>query len=105
MNTKKVGFITYLTCFSDHVHKLKSKQWTSMDVMIMGYILIFLFGFGLAVSGGVTLIAYLNFLPAGITWIEYLLFIKGRIECYFLPIGILMMFFALSRYPHDFNNS
>lgn len=72
-----------------------------MDVMRLGYVLLFLIGFGLAVSGGVTLIAYFNFLPAGISWFEYFMFIKTRIECYFLPIGILMMLFALSRYPQS----
>lgn len=65
----------------------------------MFYIFLFLIGFGLAVSGGVTIIAYMNFLPAGISWVEYFLFIKGRIECYFLPIGIFMMIIALLRYP------
>lgn len=65
----------------------------------MGYMLLFLVGFGLAVSGGVTIIAYMNFLPAGISWLEYFLFIKGRVECYFLPIGFLMMLIAIQRFP------
>ncbi|MBO1003605.1 hypothetical protein ACFSKI_17190 [Pseudogracilibacillus auburnensis] len=65
----------------------------------MGYILLFLIGFGLAVSGGVTIIAYMNFLPAGISWMEYFIFIKGRIECYFLPIGFLLMMIAIQRFP------
>jgi len=65
----------------------------------MGYLLLFLIGFGLAVSGGVTIIAYMNFLPAGISWIEYLMFIRTRIECYFLPIGFLMMMIAIHRLP------
>lgn len=67
----------------------------------MGYIFTFLVGFGLAVSGGVTLIAYMNFLPAGITWFEYFIFIKGRIECYFLPVGFLLMAYVIYRYPND----
>ncbi|MDY0396076.1 hypothetical protein RWE15_19035 [Virgibacillus halophilus] len=49
----------------------------------MGIIIVFLVGFGLTVSGGVTVIAYLNFLPAGVSWMEYLLFISTRVECYF----------------------
>lgn len=65
----------------------------------MGYFLLFLVGFGLAVSGGVTIIAYMNFLPAGISWLEYFLFIKGRLECYFLPIGFIMMLIAIHRFP------
>jgi len=64
----------------------------------MGYFILFLVGFGLAVSGGVTIIAYMNFLPAGISWIEYFMFIKGRIECYFLPVGIIFMFIAIQRF-------
>lgn len=67
----------------------------------MGYIFIFLIGFGLAVSGGVTIIAYMNFLPAGISWLEYFIFIKGRLECYLLPIGILLMTFVIYRFPSD----
>jgi len=53
-------------------------------------------------SGGFTIIAYMNFLPAGITWIEYFIFIKGRIECYFLPIGFLFMNIAIQRIPRKF---
>ncbi|MEI3604905.1 hypothetical protein SPD48_04315 [Pseudogracilibacillus sp. SE30717A] len=66
----------------------------------MGYLLLFLIGFGLAVSGGVTIIAYMNFLPAGISWIEYIMFIKGRLECYFLPVGFVMMMIAIHRFPN-----
>jgi len=62
----------------------------------MRYILLFLIGFGLAVAGGVTLIVYMNFLPAGITWFEYLMFIKSRPECYLLPIGFLLIGIAIS---------
>lgn len=65
----------------------------------MGYFILFLVGFGLAVSGGVTIIAYMNFLPAGISWLEYFLFIRSRIECYFLPVGIVLMFIAIQRFP------
>ncbi|WP_042224629.1 hypothetical protein [Oceanobacillus manasiensis] len=67
----------------------------------MGYIFVFLVGFGLAVSGGVTIIAYLNFLPAGITWVEYFIFIAGRLECYFLPLGLVLMAFVVYRYPNN----
>lgn len=69
----------------------------------MGVILVFLIGFGLAVAGGVTIIAYMNFLPAGISWIEYLMFIKGRVECYLLPIGFLMMFIAIQKFHKVIN--
>lgn len=67
----------------------------------MFFLFLFLLGFGLAVSGGVTLIAYLNFLPAGITWSDYFIFISGRIECYFLPVGILLMAYVIMRLPNN----
>ncbi|GAA0593132.1 hypothetical protein GCM10009001_06560 [Virgibacillus siamensis] len=66
----------------------------------MGKLFLFLLGFGLAVTGGVTIIAYMNFLPAGIEWTDYLIFIKSRPECYFLPVGFLLMVIALYRYPN-----
>lgn len=66
----------------------------------MGHIFIFLIGFGLAVTGGVTLIAYMNFLPAGVSWTEYFIFISGRLECYFLPIGLILMTFVIYTYPN-----
>ncbi|HLR51294.1 MAG TPA: hypothetical protein VK072_00250 [Candidatus Avamphibacillus sp.] len=66
----------------------------------MGYIFLFLIGFGLAVSGGVMLIAYMNFLPAGVTWMEYFLFIQGRIESYFFPVGLLIISFVIYRFPN-----
>ncbi|QTM98683.1 hypothetical protein ERJ70_04840 [Sediminibacillus dalangtanensis] len=65
----------------------------------MGYVLLFLVGFGLAVSGGVTFILYLNFIPAGLSWIDYFLFIQGRLECYFLPLGLLLIIIAIYKYP------
>ena len=68
----------------------------------MGYIFLFLIGFGLAVTGGVTIIAYLNFLPAGIGWADYFAFIAGRVECYFLPAGVIIIGLVISRYPKHF---
>lgn len=64
----------------------------------MGVILLFLIGFGLAIAGGVSIIAYLNFLPAGISWVEYFLFIKTRLECYFFPLGLLFIFISIQLY-------
>ncbi|WP_099157180.1 hypothetical protein [Virgibacillus ndiopensis] len=64
-------------------------------------IFLFLLGFGLAVTGGVTLIAYTNFLPAGLGWGDYLVFVLGRPECYFLPIGFLIIAVALYSYPNN----
>ncbi|GGA73950.1 hypothetical protein [Ornithinibacillus halotolerans] len=66
----------------------------------MGHVFLFLLGFGLAVAGGVTLISYMNFLPAGISWAEYFLFVSGRIECYFFPIGLLIMAIVIYTFPN-----
>ncbi|RLL45059.1 hypothetical protein D8M04_09315 [Oceanobacillus piezotolerans] len=67
----------------------------------MGYIFLFLVGFGVSVVGGVSLIAYINFLPAGLEWSDYFIFIRSRAECYFLPIGLLLMAFVLNRFPNN----
>lgn len=69
-----------------------------MGLITIAIILLFLIGFGLAVAGGVTIIAYMNFLPAGITWYEYFMFIKIRIESYFFPLGLLLIFIAIQLY-------
>ncbi|SHM42279.1 hypothetical protein SAMN05216179_0107 [Gracilibacillus kekensis] len=57
----------------------------------MIYVLIFLVGFGLSISGGISIILYLNFIPAGITILDYLAIIQTKIECYFFLIGIVIM--------------
>lgn len=67
---------------------------------MMFIIFLFLLGFGLAVAGGIILITYMNFIPAGLAWIDFFIFIKERPECYFLPVGFIFMVIALSRYPH-----
>lgn len=64
----------------------------------MGLIFLFLIGFGLAIAGGVSIIAYLNFLPAGVSWLEYFLFIRTRLECYFFPLGLLLIFISIQYY-------
>ncbi|GAB3059933.1 hypothetical protein [Virgibacillus ainsalahensis] len=68
----------------------------------MGQLFLFLIGFGFAVSGGVTLIVYMNFLPAGMSWMDYFIFIKDRPECYLLPVGIIIMALAILRLPNKF---
>lgn len=67
----------------------------------MGALFIFLMGFGFAVSGGVTMIAYLNFLPAGFEWIDYLFFIRDRPECYLFPVGVVMISIAILLFPNE----
>lgn len=60
---------------------------SSMSIRIF----FFLTGFGLAVIGGINMIAYINLLATGYSLIEYLLFIKGRAECYLFPMGFLII--------------
>ncbi|MCA1056747.1 hypothetical protein LCM10_17320 [Rossellomorea aquimaris] len=54
-------------------------------------VFILFIGFGLAVSGGVSLIIYLNLLTTGMGIIDYLLFVSTRIECYLFLVGILII--------------
>ncbi|ASK64244.1 hypothetical protein CFK37_00580 [Virgibacillus phasianinus] len=63
-------------------------------------IFLFLLGFGLAVAGGVVLITYMNFIPAGLAWADFFSYIVVRPECYFLPIGFILIIIALYRYPN-----
>ncbi|TQS75815.1 hypothetical protein DX933_05980 [Ornithinibacillus gellani] len=67
----------------------------------MGYVFLFLIGFGMAVAGGVSVIGYMNFLPAGVSWLEYFIFIRSRPECYFLPIGLILMSIIIYRFPNN----
>jgi hypothetical protein len=48
-------------------------------------------GFGLAVIGGISAVAYLNLLTTGYEMVDYLRFILKRFECYLLPIGIIVI--------------
>lgn len=52
---------------------------------------IVLIGHGLAVSGGVNIILYLNLLTIGNGIMEYVTFISTKWECLLLPIGILII--------------
>jgi hypothetical protein len=55
-------------------------------MMIRGFF--FLCGFGMAVSGGISILAYLNLFATGSSIVEFLQFILLRPECYLLPVGI-----------------
>nr|WP_144545852.1 hypothetical protein [Cytobacillus oceanisediminis] len=59
-------------------------------------------GFGIAVSGGVSVIAYLNLLATGHAFKEYLFFITSRPECYLLPAGMLIIWISIY-FPFDSN--
>ncbi|WP_117170880.1 hypothetical protein [Paraliobacillus sediminis] len=69
----------------------------------MFYLLLFLIGFGLAVAGGVTIILYINLIPAGLTWIDYFMFIQTRAECYLFLLGIIMITLAIPKLPRLFH--
>ncbi|KXG10167.1 hypothetical protein PNH38_15445 [Anoxybacillus rupiensis] len=58
-------------------------------------VFIYLLGFGFSVIGGVTSIAYLNLITPERGWINYFQFISTRMECYLLPIGMIVMWFSL----------
>ncbi|MBO0993665.1 hypothetical protein [Bacillus sp. SD088] len=57
--------------------------------------ILFLTGFCLAVSGGVSLIGYLNLMALGNNWIDYISFVMKRPESYLVPLGIFMITSAL----------
>ncbi|MFA9555819.1 hypothetical protein ACERII_00730 [Evansella sp. AB-rgal1] len=54
------------------------------------FILLFI-GFGLAVVGGVSIVAYLNLLTVGFTIKEYGLFLLGRLEFYIFLTGLFLV--------------
>lgn len=72
----------------------KNVQWLVGQAMIFRFFIL-LIGFGLAVAGGVSLIAYLNLITAGYSFIYYLKFIGLRIEFHLLLVGILMIFLSI----------
>jgi hypothetical protein len=57
--------------------------------------LLLLAGFTLAVSGGVSIIAYLNLLSTGNDFFDYINYIIKRIECYLLGVGILIIWLSI----------
>ncbi|SFA78659.1 MULTISPECIES: hypothetical protein [unclassified Bacillus (in: firmicutes)] len=71
-------------------------------MVIRGFI--YLTGFGLAVSGGVNAIAYLNLLSTGYSPAEYFFYIKNRPECYIMLIGVALIIICLLS-PHRKNEN
>ncbi|WP_163537082.1 hypothetical protein [Gracilibacillus sp. YIM 98692] len=63
----------------------------------MLYILFFLVGFGLSISGGISIILYLNFIPAGLTLLDYVAIIQSKAECYFFLIGLIIMGLSIQK--------
>jgi hypothetical protein len=52
---------------------------------------VFLLGFGLAIAGGISAVAYLNLLTTGHAFTEYIQFISRRPEFYLLPVGFVLI--------------
>ncbi|WP_100373508.1 hypothetical protein [Bacillus sp. FJAT-45037] len=52
---------------------------------------IMMMGFGAAVVGGVSLLAYLNIMTVGYSFLAYLQFISHRPELYIFIVGSLMV--------------
>lgn len=55
----------------------------------------FLIGFGFSVIGFVYIISYLNLIPLGYNFQEYVNFIIRRGECLIGPIGLLIVFLSI----------
>lgn len=56
---------------------------------------VYLFGFVLAVSGGINLVAYMNLLALGYGYTDYFIYIVERPECYLLIVGIAIIWYAI----------
>jgi hypothetical protein len=63
------------------------------DLVFRGIILFI--GFGIAVSGGTTAILYLNLIPIGYNYLDYIQFISQRFECYLFPVGIIIAWLSI----------
>ena len=55
----------------------------------------FLIGFGFSTIGFVFIISYLNLIPLGYNFIEYVNFISSRSECLIAPVGLLITFTSI----------
>lgn len=62
-------------------------------MLFRGFLL--LTGFGIAVTGGISMIVYLNLLTTGNGVFDYIIFILKRIECYLLPLGMLICWISI----------
>ncbi len=65
----------------------------------MWYIFWFLLGFGFTTAGGVTILVYMNIIPIGVSFVEFLIFVSHRPESYLLPIGIIIILITAYIYP------
>lgn len=58
-------------------------------------IMFFLIGFGFSIIGFVFIITYLNLIPLGYNFFEYVNFISRRAECLIGPIGLIISFLSI----------
>lgn len=61
-------------------------RWTNMIRTFL-----FLLGFGFTVIGFMYIVAYLNLLTMGYTFMEYLMFIFKRLECLLGLVGLIIV--------------
>ena len=54
-------------------------------------VVLFLVGFGLSIIGFIYIIAYLNYLSIGYSFIDYLRLISSKIECLLAPLGLIFI--------------
>jgi len=57
----------------------------------------FLIGFGLTLIGSLYVIMYLNLTTIGYNFLDYVNFIIRRFECWYLVIGLVIMFLSLPK--------
>lgn len=99
----KKGFFTFIDEINNKFRKMKWRNTyakSSTPYILVGQAMIFRFftlliGFGLAVSGGVSIIAYLNYITAGYTFVYYLKFIALRVEFHLFLVGFLMIVISI----------
>lgn len=60
-------------------------------------IVFFLTGFGFALIGSLYIISYLNLMTIGYNFLEYVKFIISKVECWFLVIGFIFIWFSLGK--------
>ncbi|MBU9721796.1 hypothetical protein [Bacillus alkalicola] len=58
--------------------------------MLFRFFILFI-GFGLAVAGGISIVAYLNLLTVGYSVIDYIIFLSSRVEFYLFLLGIILI--------------
>ena len=61
----------------------------------MTRIIFFLIGFGLSTIGFIFIISYLNLIPLGYNFAEYVNFICSKVECLIGPIGLIITYLSI----------